>query len=108
MGTVKEKMFLIVPLQEFEVYKNGSFVGCIRRESAFFKRRYDIDFNDWSAEGNALGKEYEVYLNGTFVARLSKKLFKWTDTYEIEVVRNEDALDALLLAAAIYERVSGK
>lgn len=63
---------------------------------------YEIDFNGWQVKGNFTGWNYNIVdRNGREVARISKELFHMTDTYVIDVKREEDALCALMLVIAI-------
>lgn len=39
--------------------------------------------------------------NGCAIASISKELFRWTDTYVIDVTDPADALDALMFVLAI-------
>jgi uncharacterized protein YxjI len=49
-----------------------------------------------------MGWDYTIKDNNDhIIATISKELFKLTDTYSIDVVRREDALDAVLVVVAI-------
>ena len=43
IGMVQQKLFTFLP--KFEIYINGSYVGCISREFALFRPVYNIDYN---------------------------------------------------------------
>ena len=100
MGMLQEKVFTFLP--KFEIYLNGSYAGCISKEFSLFKPMFDIDFNGWHVEGDFWEWDYSI-LNpaGACVATVSKELFKWTDTYVIDVNQPQDALAALMLVLAI-------
>ena len=85
-----------------EIYLNGSYAGCISKEFSLFKPMFDIDYNGWHVEGDFWEWDYSI-LNpaGACVATVSKELFKWTDTYVIDVNQPQDALAALMLVLAI-------
>ena len=100
VGTVKERIFTFLP--KFEVYLGGNYLGCIQKELAFFKPRYDIDYNGWHIEGNLFEWDYTIQDGaGMPVAVISKQLFNWTDTYEIDVRLPQDALVSLMFVLAI-------
>lgn len=100
IGMLQEKVFTFLP--KFEIYLNGSYAGCISKEFSLFKPMFDIDYNGWHVEGDFWEWDYSI-LNpsGACVATVSKELFKWTDTYVIDVNQSQDALAALMLVLAI-------
>ncbi len=100
VGTVKERHFTFFP--KFEMYLGDRYVGCISRDFSWFRPRYSIDCNGWQIQGNWMEWDYSILdASGCPVASISKKLFRLTDTYVIDVVRPEDALCALMFVLAI-------
>lgn len=100
IGMVKERVLTFLP--KFELYLGGQYMGCISKELSFFRPRYNIDCNGWHIEGNFLEWDYRILdPSGSVIAVISKQLFRWTDTYVIDVLRPEDALCALMLVLAI-------
>ena len=86
VGTVRERVLTLLP--KFELYLGDRYVGCIRKEFTFFRPRYHIDCNGWQVEGNWLEWDYSILDgSGRCVAQISKELFRWTDTYVIDVSR---------------------
>lgn len=100
VGIVKERIFTFMP--KFEIYLGNQYMGCISKEFAFFKPKYNIDCNGWHAEGDFFEWDYSI-INpvGQQVATVSKQLLNWTDTYVIDVYNPQDALCALMLVLAI-------
>lgn len=100
IGMVQQKIFTLLP--KFEIYMSGDYVGCINKEFSLFKPMFHIDFNSWHVEGDFFEWDYSILdLKGQCVATVSKELFKWTDTYVIDVDDPQDALPALMLVLAI-------
>lgn len=100
VGTVKERIFTFLP--KFEMYLGERYVGCISKEFTFFKPRYNIDCNGWQIDGNWLEWDYTIKdVIGAHVATVSKEIFRWTDTYVIDVSNPADALCALMVVLAI-------
>ena len=101
LGTVKEKVITLMPT--FEIYLGGEYIGRIKRDFfAFFRPRYSIDFNGWSATGSIFEWEYTISnSDGSVAATVSKELFHLTDHYSIEVTKPGDALCALMFVLAI-------
>ena len=61
-----------------------------------------MDVNGWQIQGDFFEWDYEITdRTGRRVAALSKQLFNWTDTYVIDVEREQDAVYALMVALAI-------
>lgn len=107
IGTVKERVLTFLP--KFEVYLGEQYLGCIQKELAFFKPRYNIDYNGWHMEGNFWEWDYEIIDHtGDTVAVISKEIFHWADTYAIDVYNPENALTVLMFVLAIdAEKCSG-
>lgn len=100
VGTVKERIFTFLP--KFEMYLGERYIGCISKEFTFFKPRYNIDCNGWQIGGNWLEWDYTIKdAIGAHVATVSKEIFRWTDTYVIDVSNPADALGALMVVLAI-------
>ena len=63
---------------------------------------FDIDYNGWRVEGDYMEWDYQIVdSSGRLIATVEKELFKWTDTYIIDVKNPADALSALMLVLAI-------
>ena len=100
IGTVQERVFTWLP--KFEMYLGERYIGCISKEFSFLRPRYNIDCNGWHVEGDFFEWDYRILdAGGREVATVSKELFRWTDTYAIDVRDPEDALCALMLVLAI-------
>ena len=100
LGVVKERVFTFLP--KFDLYIGGNYVGCICKEFSFFTHRFTIDFNGWQVDGDFWGWDYRVVDSvGNLVATVSKELFRFSDTYAIDVVKESDALAVLMLVLAI-------
>ncbi len=100
IGTVKERILTFLP--KFEIYLGDSYMGCISKEFTLLRPKFNIDFNGWHVEGSFMEWDYDIIDGmGRNVATVSKELFKWTDTYVIDVANPDDALCALMLVLAI-------
>lgn len=100
IGTVKERIFTWLP--KFEMYLGDRYLGCISKEFTFFVPKYNIDCNGWHVDGDFFEWDYQITnSSGRTVATVSKELWKWTDTYVIDVANPADALCALMLVLAI-------
>lgn len=100
IGTVKQRLWTWQP--QFELYLGDTYAGSIRKQFQLFSPTYHIDGNGWRVEGDVFEWDYRI-LNpsGYTVAAISKELFRWTDTYVIDVQHPQDALYALMVVLAI-------
>ena len=90
VGMVVQKVLTFLP--KFEIYKNGSYIGCLSKEFSFLTPHYNIDYNGWHIDGTIMEWDYSILdRSGYSIARVSKELFHMTDTYAI----NERRLLAL-------------
>ena len=100
VGYIKQKVLTWLP--RFEMYIDGNYTGCITKEFSFFKPKFNIDFCGWRVEGDWFEWDYTILKSaGLSVARVSKELWKWTDTYVIDVRDPDDLLYSLMLVLAI-------
>lgn len=100
VGTVKERVLTFLP--QFEAYLGDQYLGCIRKEFSFLTPRFTVDFRGWRVSGNYPEWDYTVLGSaGQTVATVSKEVFRWTDTYILDVVSPGDALAVLMLVLAI-------
>ena len=100
LGCVKERAFALLP--KFEMYLGDSYIGCISKEFALFKPKFNIDYNGWHVEGDWFEWDYAIMNSAKMcVATVSKELLRWTDTYVIDVSDPKDALYVLMLVLAI-------
>ena len=103
VGMVVQKVLTFLP--KFEIYKNGSYIGCLSKEFSFLTPHYNIDYNGWHIDGTIMEWDYSILdRSGYSIARVSKELFHMTDTYVIDVQDPGNALDALMFVLAIDVR----
>ena len=100
IATLQEKVLTFLP--KFDIYIGDHYVGCIRKELSFFKPRFTVECNGWDIQGDFFEWDYDIVSpQGSVIATVSKELFRWTDTYVIEVGNPQNALLALMVVLAI-------
>lgn len=100
IGTVQEKVLTFLP--KFVMYVNGQEVGEIRKELTFLKPKFTLDCKGWTVDGDWLEWDYQVRdRSGGLVMKASKEVLRFTDTYVIDIVKEEDALYCLMIVLAI-------
>lgn len=101
LGTVKEK-FQWFSNPKFEIYIGHDYAGIISKRFTFLRPEIDIEYLGWYVEGNFSEWDYVVYsADGNAIATISKELWKFTDTYVIDVSNPDFALNVLMLVVAI-------
>ena len=99
VGVIRQKLMTLLPA--FEIETDGVVRGRIEKQFRLFRPKYEVDFNGWRAEGDFLGWDYDVYSGCSAVIHISRQLFRWGDTYVIDILNPEDELMGLLLVIAI-------
>lgn len=100
VGCIKQKVFSLLP--RFEMYAGERCIGSVTKEFTFFRPRFRIDYSGWQVDGDWMEWDYTIRDGiGETVATVSKELWNWTDTYSIDLCREQDALYALMLVLAI-------
>ena len=70
-------------------------------KTALLKPAFAMDLNGWTVQGEFMEWDYTIYdAQGATVATIKKELWNLTDTYSIEVEK-EDALYVLMAVLAI-------
>lgn len=100
IATVKEQVLTLLP--RFDFYIGDERVGTLKREFTFLSPAYDLDCCGWRVTGNWLEWDYQILRrDGSTAAVIRKELFHWTDTYVMDIEREEDALLCLMIVLAI-------
>ena len=99
IGMLKEKVLSFLPV--FEIYINGVLAGRIKKEFTFFKPKFTLNFNNWTVDGDFFEWDYSVYDGNRQIMTVAKKIWNFTDTYEINVFNDDNALAELMIVLAI-------
>lgn len=98
---IDQKLLSVGP--QYEIIRGGKTIAVVKKHLfTLVRARFTVDVpgpDDLEARGNFLDHEYTFERAGREVARVSKKWFKLTDTYGIDIDEGED--DVLILAAAV-------
>lgn len=99
LGRVQEKIFNWLP--KFELYSDGQLVGVLAKELTFLRPKFRLDCNGWTVTGDLWAWNYQVMEGNRRVMSLSKELWNFTDTYQMDIPRPEDALLCLMIVLSI-------
>ena len=99
IAQIKEEVFTFMP--KFYMIINQQEVGVIQKEFSFLKPKFHVSFNDWTITGDFLGLNYEVLDQGRLVMKVYQELFRWSDSYVVDIVNEQDCLYCLMITLAI-------
>lgn len=99
LGQVRQEVLTFRP--RFSLFIGENCVGQLRKEFALFKPVFTLDCNGWEIEGNFWERDYRVTEGSRIVMTVSKELFHWTDTYQMDIADPRDALLCLMIVLAI-------
>ena len=99
LGQVRQEVLTFRP--RFSLFIGENCVGQLRKEFALFKPVFTLDCNGWEIEGNFWEWDYRVTEGSRIVMTVSKELFHWTDTYQMDIADPSDALLCLMIVLAI-------
>lgn len=103
-AAIRQKLWHLLP--QFELWLGERYFGCIRQRFGF-RPHYELEDCGWRVEGDFWGWDYRVLdAAGDPVAAISKELFRWGDTYVIDIPDPANELPCLLIVLAIDAAVA--
>ena len=97
---VQQKVLTLLP--RFYVFVDGAQVAEIVKEFTFLRPRYRIDGPGWRVEGDFWAHDYEIVdALGQPIVGVHKVWLSWGDSYELDIARREDEVQALATVLAI-------
>ena len=101
VGTVRQRLLTFLP--KFDVYLGEDcLLGSIEKDLNPFRPHYRFEGLGWEIRGSFPEWDYEILgPGGELIATVSKQLWNFTDTYVLDVVREENALPVLMFTLAI-------
>ena len=101
LAYIKQKVLSLG--KTFEITRGGELMAVVKKELfAFIHHRFNVDVpgpDDLEAKGSFTDHEYTFTRHGRIAATVSKRWFRWTDTYGVEIAEGEDPV--LILACAV-------
>ena len=100
LGSVKEEVLTLLP--RFALYERDTYVGSIRRQFTLFFKRFELDCEGWTVDGDLFDWDYTVSdRDGNVIMRASREFFRLTDTYVLDIADPRNALRCLMIVLAI-------
>ena len=98
---IEQKLFKLLP--EYSIYLNGNYAAKVKKEFTFFSNRFHIESNmgNYEIEGDFLAHDFSIMKNGSTIAEINKKWAALADTYEIEIIEQENYAFILALVIVI-------
>ena len=100
VGMIREKVLTFFRPQ-FDLVIDGAEAGSIIKEFSFFTPKFTLEFRNWEVQGDWRQWNYQIQSPEGAVAVITKQIFNWTDTYEIDIPDPKHALEALMVVIAI-------
>jgi uncharacterized protein YxjI len=101
VALIRERLVSLTP--SYEIVREGQRVAVVKRDLVnLFRVGFTVDVpgpDDLEAKGNLIDREYTFTRGDTTVATVSKRWFRLTDTYGVEVAAGQDPV--LILASAV-------
>lgn len=100
VALIKQKVFTLLP--KFEILINGMVVAEVMKKFTFFSPSYILTGVNWSIKGEFTQHSYEITDNyNNTVVWVKKAWFSWGDSYEVNILRDSDAVLAIAIVLAI-------
>lgn len=101
LAFIRQKLLSWGP--QYEITRQGQLLAVVKKRLfTLFRCKFTVDVpgpDDLEAQGSFLDLEYRFERAGRQVAEVSKRWFRWTDTYGVDIDDGEDQV--LILAATV-------
>ncbi|MBS3986328.1 MAG: LURP-one-related family protein [Erysipelothrix sp.] len=95
---VKQKVFNFLPTFEISLQDQ---VHTLKKQFSFFKPVYQIPSLGLRIEGNFTAHHYSIYKEGDVLANISKAFFSFADSYEVDILNDQDRDMVIAVVLAI-------
>lgn len=86
----------------YDVDVYGQFFATIQQKLSFWRTNFDIDELGWTIKGSVWDHDFTIYDdNDNVIAVIRKEYFTWSDTFEVDIVNDEDVLYVIATVLAI-------
>ncbi len=101
VATIERKMFKL--FGQYNVHTSDESI-VVRRRFGIFKQNFDIEGIDWALSGDFFDHNFRITRGKRIIMSLAKKWISWGDTYELDILEDQDAVLALAIAICVdYE-----
>ena len=100
LGRLQTKLIHFFPA--YTIWKNDTEVGKVQQKFSFPHRKFNVDFKNWTVDGDFWGWNYQVLdASGNQIATVKQEIWNLTEHYVMNTVNDNDNLDVLMLTLAI-------
>ncbi len=92
---------LLTWLPRYNLFMDGIEIGAIKKELSFFKPKFIVEYNGWEVNGDFWDWNYEISCEESTIAQISKEFLRMSDVYTIDVLDEQNCLEAVLVVLAI-------
>lgn len=103
VALVKKHIFSILPKYKIKL-KGESYT--LKRSFTFFKKKYKLSKLGWEVKGDFLNHDYDIKKGSKTIMRIKKHWFRWGDSYELDIPKNENVLLSLCIAVIIDAEIA--
>lgn len=101
VATIDRQMFQLFGV--YDIQAKGETIRVLRN-FGFLRKSFAIDGIDWHLQGDLFSHEYDITRGNRIIMSLRKRWFTWGDTYELDILDEENALLALAISICVdYE-----
>ena len=102
LAFISQKVLSLKP--RYKIIIDGNVFAEVIKEWTWFNKKFTLDVpgpNDYSIEGSFWEHEFKFIRKGKIVARVSKNYWGWTDSYGVEIDKDEDIVSILCTCIVI-------
>lgn len=98
VGMIEAQLFRWMPHYDISTQSHNI---TLKRSFTFLKQSYELIGTPWVLKGDFWSHEYRVINGTTPIMSISKHWFTWGDSYELNILNEEDALLCLAIVIAV-------
>jgi len=93
-------------LAEYRIYQDGNEVAFVKKKFSLFRPQIDINsqYGNFTIDGDFLAYNFSINQDGIPVAKITKKVFSFTDEYLLDILVN-DNVDFLITLVIVVDQI---
>ena len=99
VGSIHQRPLTFLP--KFDIEIAGQMVGTVSKQLTLFRPVYEVDYQNWSVQGDVLEWNYQVLQGSREIMSIRKQWLSWGDTYVLNCRDSVHELPGLLIVLAI-------
>lgn len=103
VASIERELFRLLP--KYRITTADSEIR-LERAFTFFRMQFHIIGEPWSLGGNFIGMNYQILSGDRIIMRLQKHWFTWGDSYELDILDEENAVEAIAIAICVDSEIA--